>query len=343
MRVGDNPNKFSENNIQHYAHQVIIPVYIPNEEGYFKDSFAIFRLCMQSLLATTHSDTYITIVNNGSGKKVADYLNGLAEENKIQELIHTTNIGKINAVLKGIVGVHADIVTVSDQDILFKENWQSATFEVFNSFENVGVVGIIPMFNTFKSYSYNTIFDYLFSSKLKFSEVKNPDDMVKFYDSIWIERNYHQFFLKKHLSLCSSNRVVAVIGSGHVVASYRKSVFNSLEFSYAKDLLSGNSDGAFLDLPPLKLGYYRLTTQDNYAYHMGNSYEEWMTNQVKFDIIKPSQVCLDKSIYKEKHKFYLGISYYLKYFFIKKVVFNKVIFKLFLKLKGLDQEFIKTF
>ena len=159
MRVGDNPNKISNEKVKHYAHQVIIPVYIPNEEGYFKDSFVIFQLCLQSLLATTHSSTYITIVNNGSGKKVGDYLDGLADENKIQEVIHSTNIGKINAVLKGIVGVHADIVTVSDQDILFKENWQSATFEVFNSFENVGVVGIIPMFNTFKSYSYNTIFD----------------------------------------------------------------------------------------------------------------------------------------------------------------------------------------
>lgn len=44
---------------------------------------------MQSLFATTHSSTYITIVNNGSDKRVVDYLNTLTLENKIQEVIHT--------------------------------------------------------------------------------------------------------------------------------------------------------------------------------------------------------------------------------------------------------------
>lgn len=51
-------------------------------------------------------------------------------------------------MLKGIVGIHADIVTVSDQDILFKQNWQSATFDVFNSFPKAGVVGVIQVLDT---------------------------------------------------------------------------------------------------------------------------------------------------------------------------------------------------
>ena len=201
MRIGDNPNKFSGKQVKHYAHQVIIPVYILDGEAYFKDSFHIFQLCVQSLLATTHSNTYITIVNNGSGNRVVNYLNDLAAQNKIQEVIHNTNIGKINAVLKGIVGVRADVVTISDQDILFKEDWQSATFDVFNSFENVGVVGLIPMFTSYKSYSAPIIFDFLFSKRLSFTPVKSPDDMVKFYDSIWINRSYDQKSLENYLTL----------------------------------------------------------------------------------------------------------------------------------------------
>ena len=37
MRIGFNPNKDKLQSILEYTHQVIIPVYIPNEEGYFFD------------------------------------------------------------------------------------------------------------------------------------------------------------------------------------------------------------------------------------------------------------------------------------------------------------------
>ena len=66
MRVGFNPHKDQEESISEYFHQVIVPVYIPNFEGYFKDSFIIFKLCLQSIFDTTHNKTFITIVNNGS-------------------------------------------------------------------------------------------------------------------------------------------------------------------------------------------------------------------------------------------------------------------------------------
>ena len=97
MRVGYNPYK-DQILEETYHHQVVIPVYIPNQEGYFKDSFAILKLCLESLWTTVHEKTFITIVNNGSEKIVADYLDLLLKENKIQELIHTENIGKLNAI-----------------------------------------------------------------------------------------------------------------------------------------------------------------------------------------------------------------------------------------------------
>ena len=43
MRIGFNPNKDKPKSTSHYFHQVIIPVYIPNQEGCFKDSFAILN------------------------------------------------------------------------------------------------------------------------------------------------------------------------------------------------------------------------------------------------------------------------------------------------------------
>jgi len=44
MRIGFNPHKDKIQEVSEYVHQVIIPVYIPNQEGYFKDS--LIFLCL---------------------------------------------------------------------------------------------------------------------------------------------------------------------------------------------------------------------------------------------------------------------------------------------------------
>ena len=49
MRVGLNPNRDKLLPISDYLHQIIIPVYIPNQEDYFKDSLKILKLCLASL------------------------------------------------------------------------------------------------------------------------------------------------------------------------------------------------------------------------------------------------------------------------------------------------------
>ena len=95
MRLGSNPNKQVEQEQSQYLHQVIVPVYIPNEEGYFVDALQILKICLDSLFNTVHDRTYITLVNNGSCENVVRYLDSLFLEKKIHELIHTDNIGKL--------------------------------------------------------------------------------------------------------------------------------------------------------------------------------------------------------------------------------------------------------
>src|SRR5690554_4030357 len=145
MRVGTNPNKINDIITSDYLHQVIIPVYIPNQEGYFKDAFEIFKLCLESLFKTSHSKTFFTVVNNGSCDEVKEFIDQLMLKGKVHEIIHTSNIGKINAVFKGIMGHSFDYVTITDADVLFLNNWQQKTNEVFINFPNSGVVGIVPL------------------------------------------------------------------------------------------------------------------------------------------------------------------------------------------------------
>ena len=61
MRVGFNPNKDKVLPKSDYTHQVIVPVYIPHQNDYFKDSFQIVQLGLEALFKTCHDKTYSTI------------------------------------------------------------------------------------------------------------------------------------------------------------------------------------------------------------------------------------------------------------------------------------------
>ncbi len=336
MRVGLNPHKDKPLETSEYIHQVIIPVYIPNQEGYFKDSFQIFQLCLESLFATTHKKTFITIVNNGSCSEIKEYLNELFKEDKIQEIIHTENIGKLNAILKGLVGNAIELVTISDSDVLFLSNWQLETSKIFDEVPKAGVVGLTPQFKMYEANCGNAIFDNLFNKKLKFISVKNPEALIRFYDSIGWDRNYNQDYLAYNLGLEINPNLKVLIGSGHFVATYKKDIFEEIT-TFIGYKLGGISE-AYLDVAPLKNDYWRLTTYDNFAYHMGNTFEDWMeiANYEEFSnetIFSNFQNCKKTNT----------LIYFIKNrLFVKFISINWMV-KFFLKWKGLPIKMIKKY
>jgi len=331
MRIGFNPHKDKPQGESGYTHQIIIPVYIPNQEGYFKDSFKILQLCLESLFCTIHDKTFVTIVNNGSGEFVKDYLDELLRENKIQELIHTQNIGKLNAILKGLAGNNIELVTIADADVLFLPHWQTETIKIFAVVPKVGVVGIVPQFKTYEANCGNLIFDNFFNKNLKFIPVKNPKALVRFYDSIGWDRNYNQDYLKYNLGLEINEDLKILVGSGHFVATYKKDIFQEIS-TYLGYKLGGNSEG-YLDIAPLKKGYWRVTTYDNFAYHMGNTIEDWMKIEYQQENNVESVNCNFNK--KEKVGF---INNFIKNRVFIKFISIKWTSKLFSKWKKLPQE-----
>jgi hypothetical protein len=279
MRIGFNPHKDRPLKASPYNHQVIIPVYIPNNVGYFSESFQIFKICLTSLFITSHSKTLITIVNNGSCEEVKEYLDTLFMEKKIHEIIHTTAVGKINAVLKGIVGHNFPLVTISDADVLFLSGWQDATYEVFKAFPKAGVVSPVPVFRKQLEYTQPLHFDYFFSKKLKFSRVKNPDAMTLYAKSIGWPRLDEKW--KDVIMTVTENSTTAVVGAPHFMATYKSELFEKLPSINSNDYLGNLSEKKFLDESVLNYSAYRLSTYDNFAYHMGNVLEEWMDRELK--------------------------------------------------------------
>jgi Glycosyl transferase family 2 len=335
MRIGLNPYKDKIQEKTDYTHQVIIPVFIPNQKGYFSDSFKIFKLCFESLAATVHSKTFITIVNNGSDGIVKDYLDRLFEEKKIHEIIHTINIGKLNAILKGLNGNNIELVTIADSDVLFLSDWQIETNKVFTNFPKAGVVGIVPQYKGYTTKCHNVLWDNFWNKGMQFIPVKNPKALEMFYTSIgWGKSNPD--YLKLSLGLVTPDDFKVHIGTGHFVATYKKDIFDEI-ITFNSFKMGGDSE-RYLDSIGLKKNYWRLTTNDNHAYHMGNIYESWMS-EVVFETNRKFYFQSDFPVLKKINK----LQFFLRNHLFRKIFKNESMRRLFYRFKKMPKEMISKY
>ncbi|WP_281231897.1 glycosyltransferase family A protein [Flavobacterium gelatinilyticum] len=334
MRVGYNPNKDKKQEPNDFFHQVVIPVYIPDSEGYFKDSLKILKYCIESLFKTIHPKTYITVVNNGSCTEVVDYLTNLQKTGKIHELINTSNIGKLNAIIKGISGHDFSLITISDCDVLFLNDWQKETYNVFEQFPKTGAVCPTPSSRSLKNHTSNIWFDLLFSKSLYFSKVKNPIALRAFAESVQNPGMYQDIHLEKYLTVSKDN-FKAVVGAGHFITTYRKEVFDNNGIKYSNFMLGGDSEAKLLDLPVVEKGMWRLSTEDNFAYHLGNVAEEWMKETLS--ALDQNKFFIDKPIILKKIRF-SKFELFIKNKIFSRIIMQKKIWEYCIKWKGLSNE-----
>jgi len=337
MRIGNNPHKNKILQDNDFKHQIIIPIYIPNAEGYFKDGLKILQYCLGSLFKTIHSKTFVTLINNGSSVEVAAYLDELLAQKKIHELIHTVNCGKLNAILKGLSGNNFPLITIADADVLFLNDWQQETYRVFDAFPKAGAVCPTPSSKSYKAFTSNIWFELLFSKSLSCRKVKNPQALQAFADSIDNANFYNKYHKELYLTVKNED-TIAVVGGGHFLVTYKNEVFENPKTKFNKYKLGGDCE--ILDLPVLEKGLWRLSTHDNYAYHLGNIDEPWMedvflslrqndfklTNDLKYKKIETSK-----------------LQFYIKYTLFSRFLKNKKIMKKLLMWKGLSKEAVKNY
>lgn len=253
---------------------------------------------------------------------------------KIQEIINTTNIGKLNAILKGISGHDFSLVTITDCDVLFLENWQKETYNIFENFPKTGVVCPTPSSRSLKNYTYNIWFDLLFSKSLHFTKVKNSKALKAFAVSIENPNFYNEVHLEKYLTVSNGN-FKAVVGAGHFAATYRKEIFEGMNIKHTNYKLGGDSEQKLLDIPVVKKGMWRLSTENNFAYHLGNVQENWMRETV--EALKNNDFFAEKPIVLKNIQS-SRFGYFIKSKVFAKIITRKKIWQLLLKLKGLSHE-----
>jgi hypothetical protein len=279
MRVGSNPAALRSDVSDLLSHRVIVPVYIPKLEGYFRHSLEILRLCLESLRRTARDRASVTVISNGCGPEVIAELNLHHQAGWIDQLLlHHSNQGKVDAVVAAARGAFEELVTIADSDVMFGPGWLEAVESLFRAFPECGLVSPSPNPGLCWYHTSATVLGGLARSELSFGKVVPDSDLERFARSIgWGDAHVAsgaslQMMLRR-------NGAVACVGSGHFVFTIRKEVVQAIPKDPCRRSLQG-SEERWLDIPPDAQGYWRLATPRAYAYHMGNVPEPWMYEQL---------------------------------------------------------------
>ena len=322
MRIGWNPQKSERKIILRTHHRIVIVVYIPNEEGFYENSLDVFKMCLDSLILTIDLYAAITVVNNGSHKKVVDFLNQYLEEKKIDTLIsHNTNIGKIDALIGAARGAREKYITITDSDILFITGWQEKIEEIFANFPNVGSVSPIPVRKGL-FFGTSSVLKQILLRKINYLSipiVENFESYNRYLESInWDLETEND----KKWNVVIKNECKANIGSGHQVLTIDRDIlFKTTPTNPSFTLVGGTSENDYVDFPIDKASKLRLATYNNYAFHMGNKLEDWMIEKhhgtKKTEKIEKNKLNVQ---YIDLH----NSCFYNKYFGLNKKIIKKI-------------------
>jgi hypothetical protein len=340
MRKGKNISKDQPIALTKCAHRVIMPLFIPHEEGYYKEAFQVFEMCLRSVIKTSKSPIKVSVIYNGGSKNVQSRLMKFFEEQLINELIIEGEvIGKINSILKVLRTVEERLVTITDADVLFLNNWEQEVIKVFEAFPKAGMVSPVPVFRTHLRHTLNIWVRYLFSKKLRFLPVKNPEAMTRFANSIgwpWLDEKFKDIIA----TLRGRNNTFAVVGNAHFVGTYKSEVFKNLPKVNSRFVLGGDSEYLYTDLPIVKSGGYRLATLDNFAYHIGNTTEDWINKE--YELL--SEETKEFNDFSHLTKLKGGrLNYYVSEKLFKKLFKISFFKRLIFKMKGLTDLQFKNF
>jgi hypothetical protein len=278
MRIGSNPNNHKLIDLEIKSHRVIIPVYIPNAEGYFADAFNVFKVCISSLLQTINNDTVISIISNACSDEVNQYIFQLLNEKKIDRAVfNKNNVGKMNAIVTESRSSFEEFITYSDADVFFDKGWLKQTFSMFKNVNKAGFVSMNPTPNNY-SHADSTLlsnwYTVLFNKK-KTNSVCSYQDLEHFHKSVGRDKSATDKMYDGHCYVISKQNYI--IGAGHFCCTIRKTpIFKFVPKDQSKVGVSGGSESIYLDLPFDKTGLWRLSSPKAYVWHMGNTLEkEW--------------------------------------------------------------------
>src|ERR1035441_3087983 len=111
MRIGQNPEKEGGKVRNPKRARLVVPVYIPDESGYFGEASKVLRLCLESLHLTSAKSLSVSVVSNGCAAEVVTHLERMFSLGWIDQLVLSRwNLGKTGAIASVLKGAAEPLV-----------------------------------------------------------------------------------------------------------------------------------------------------------------------------------------------------------------------------------------
>jgi glycosyltransferase involved in cell wall biosynthesis len=283
MRVGKNPYKHKSGKFTPATVGIVSLVYIPFLNGYFEHSLEVLRVHLESLLLTKTGKSNLLVFDNGSCEEVTDYLQGEHKRGLIDWLVLSNhNMSKVGAINWTFSVLENQYLAFTDSDVLFRPGWLEKCLELFKQFDKAGIVGAQPPFYDLLKE------DFLSPELIRQDENYQVDEMIP--DQRWVmeycsglglpeeECNYYK--TKPLLRVMpQSGEGEAWVGASHVLFLIPRELGKAiLPLPVSGRLMP--ADEREINRRPEDLGYWQLSTMDAYYYHMGNTLNDLVMQEM---------------------------------------------------------------
>jgi glycosyltransferase involved in cell wall biosynthesis len=107
------------------------------------DRLDFTKQTIDSFLKTSPPDFEMIIVDNASTEfGFQEYLTELEKDNRIKVVRNKTNLGWGAAVNIGLKYCHTDWILLSNNDVIYKENWFKKCIQAYKDFPEIGLLGL---------------------------------------------------------------------------------------------------------------------------------------------------------------------------------------------------------
>ncbi len=284
MRIGSNPAKADSSLVKGYSHhRVIVPVYIPNQDGYFKEALEITRLSLESLHLTARGRVVVTVISNGCAPEVVQELLRLKSLGWIEQLIiDEQNRGKVNAVLSVARGAYENFLTIADADILYLPGWVETSEQLFHDFPECGFVAVSGKPTPRSRQASSTIVDAFLRRELRFKPVMSPEYPQQISEELSNEEGILQWLLSANRAgqlVVQRGDKTACVGGSHCIFTVRREVVDVMRREPILQFKKAEDD--WIDAPVDVAGWWRLSPTKRMARHMGNTHVTWIDEEIE--------------------------------------------------------------
>jgi hypothetical protein len=151
MRIGQNPSKMRGSPAYTPKRVGLASLtYVPDLQGYFREAREVIDVHLASLRASLDQECDLCVFDNGSCPQVLDFLQDRWRNGMIDWLcLSHHNLGKNGALNWIFSAMPNEFIGYSDSDVFFRKGWLAATLQIFESFEDAGMVSAQPIFFDF--------------------------------------------------------------------------------------------------------------------------------------------------------------------------------------------------